>query len=283
MEMNKMIKLKELLMEVPVDNYSTIGDFSKGSSYTNPVDRKLITNPVAIQKVKDFFKNTSANFDFYFVNTKDARNHTEVGEVKEDFVYDELNIKPEQLKDGRINRDNITVFFTNNKGAERYPMTAWIMAHRFGHVIRRLYAWEEYTSWVDEQFNVILKSYGYNNVYNSRNYYNNTDYKDKRKYDLAKRNLAETLGTFKSARDKNLREEFEFGYEWFALYLKTGKTPLNPLPPTMVLGHEAFGRKQMYRLRDADDAQQAWNDLTRDGHYYMENVLTECIGKIFVM
>ena len=42
--------------EAPIDNYSTIGDFTKGSSFTKKADRALVTHPVAIQKVKDFFK-----------------------------------------------------------------------------------------------------------------------------------------------------------------------------------------------------------------------------------
>lgn len=270
------------MKEAPIDAYQTIGNFEKGSSFTHPTDRKLITNPVAIQKVRDFFKNTSADFDLYFVNTKEGRKFTEVGEVEEEFIFDDLKINPEQLQNGRINKAHITVFFTNNKGAERFPMTPWIMAHRFGHVIRRLYAWDEYSSWVDNKFLGILRDYGFNSK-EFKDYYSLAGYQLKRKWQLAKRNMAEILGTFKSARDKNLREEFEFNYEWFALYLKTGKTPLNPLPDSVTLGHQSFGRPTIYRLQNKEDAQDEWTELTRDAHYYMENVLSECIGKIFVM
>jgi hypothetical protein len=122
---------EEVMTEMPVTHHGNIGDFSKGSSFTNKADRALVTHPVAVKKIKDFFQNTSADFDFYFVNTKHARHHTEVGAVKQDFIFSELKITPDQLKNGEINGDAITVFFTNNKGGERAPLTPWIIAHRF--------------------------------------------------------------------------------------------------------------------------------------------------------
>ena len=62
-----MIKLKQIINEVPVDVFQTIGDFEKGSSYKDRRDRDIIRNPVTLTKVKDFFKNTTVDFDFYFV------------------------------------------------------------------------------------------------------------------------------------------------------------------------------------------------------------------------
>lgn len=268
-----MIKLKDILIESVVDVHQTIGDFSKGSSFTDKRDRALITNPVAIQKVRDFFKNTSAAFDFYFVNTKEARKFTEIGKVSEDFIFNELKIKTEQLQNGRINKDHITVFFTNNKGSEKIPLTPWIIAHRFGHVIRRDYVWkEEYAPWIERKLGEILQDYGIIK----------TDRYD-RKYLIAKRHLCEEIGTFKSARDKNLREEFEFDYEVFAQYLKSGRVAFNPLPDALLSGHAAFGRKQYNRLKDRENAMASLAELQNDFEYYAENVLSNAIGNIYVM
>jgi len=284
------VDIKDLgtrITEAPVDTHQTIGDFSKGSSFTNKTDRALVTNPVAIKKVKDFFQNTSANFDFYFVNTKDARKYTEIGKVKEDFIYDKLNISPEQLKNGKINENNITVFFTNNKGDERVPLTAWVIAHRFGHVIRRDYAWDkELSQWVDEKLEEILSAYGISKkTYTPYSYGNigSGNGNEVRKYKTAIRHLCETIGTFKSARDKNLRAEFEFHYELFAQYLKRGEVAFNPLPEVLLTGHAAFGRKKYKRLQDVESANAELYNLKNDYNYYANAVLTNCIGNIYVM
>jgi hypothetical protein len=109
------------------------------------------------------------------------------------------------------------------------------------------------------------------------------NYKAVRKYSLAKRHLCETLGTFKSARDKNLREEFEFDYELFAQYLRTGKATLNTPPDVLLIGHGAFGRKEYARLKNREQVMDAWRSMQDDYEYMAENVLGECIGKIFVM
>lgn len=270
------------LQEAPMDTIQTVGDFTKGSSFTSKADRALVTHPVAVQKIKDFFKNTTENFDFYFVNTKHARKHTEVGEVKPEFIFDELMITPDQLKDGKINENNITVFFTNNKGAERAPLTPWIMGHRFGHVVRRMYAWkDELNPWVDRMLNNMLEDYGF--PMPPKYAYTDNAYRTTREHQIATRHLCETIGTFKSARDKNLRDYFEFHYELFTQYLKDGDVKFNPLPDTLITGHGAFGSKKTRRLLNREEAEEYLIELQRDYHYYAENVLTECVGKIFVM
>src|SRR5690606_27691325 len=45
-----------------------------------------------------------------------------------------------------------------------------------------------------------------------------------------RRKFLQALGTFKSAREGNLREYFEFHYEMFAQYLLQGEIKFNPLP-----------------------------------------------------
>lgn len=283
-----MTKLKQLMEsainEMPIDTYQTIGDFSKGSSFTKSSDRAIITNPVAIQKVKNFFKGTSVDFDFYFVNTKDARQYTEIGEVKEEFLWDKLKLKPEQLKDGKINHDHVTVFFTNNKGEGRIAMTPWILAHRFGHVIKRIAGFEEMVTFGDTQIQYILEAYGIKKPNRTVFYYRDKSESDAiQAYNIAKRKVCEHIGTFKSARDKNLRNDFEFYYEIFAQYLNSGKLTFNPLPESLVLGHAAFGRPKVYRLLDQTMGDDAILNMTNTFPYYMEEVLNGCVDRIFVM
>lgn len=269
-----MIKLTDILAEAPIDTYQTIGNFDKGSSFTDKRDRALVTNPVAIQKVKNFFKNTKTNFDFYFVNSKEARKHTEVGRVDIDFIENKLGINPEQLRNGEINRDNVTIFFTNNKGSERMPLTAWVMAHRLGHAIRREYAWYDYLRpWLNQKLNMILRSYG---IIEKK-------YEYDRGFQIAKRHLCEHIGTFKSARDKNLRDDGEFGFELFAQYLNTGKVTFNPLLPYLRTGRHAYYTKSFKSPENKEAAEDALNDLTRDYYYYADSVLNDIEGNIYVM
>ena len=94
-----MIKLKDILNEAPLGTYTAIGGFDKGASYKDPRDRAALNHPVTIQKVKDMLKNTSVDFDFYFVNKPGLRKFSEKGKVPYDFIvkpYPEglgLNIK----------------------------------------------------------------------------------------------------------------------------------------------------------------------------------------------
>lgn len=278
-----MIRLKNIITEAPVSTHQTIGDFSKGHSFHKKVDRALVTNPVSVKKVKDFFKNTSADFDFYFVNTTEARKFMELGKVKKDFIFDEMGIKPEQLKDGIINPNSITVFFTNNRGDERAPLTPWIIAHRLGHVFRREYAWEHYLqTWVTGEIQGIMECYGISPK-KFTGWGLGDNYASVKRYEIALRYLCEAIGTFKSARDKNLRSESEFQYELFAQYLKDGEIKLNPCPDILPTGQHAYRNLRFKSPEDKEYAEGHIRELTRDYRHYAESVLNDCIGNIFVM
>ena len=276
-----MIKLKDMLVEAPIDTYATIGDFSKGASFRDKRDRDLVTHPVAIQKVKDFFKNTSTDFDFYFVNLKGRKRFAELGLVKKDFIFkpypDGLGITPEQLKDGKINENNITVFFVGNTAAEKVPMTSWTIAHRFGHVIRRGQIFDVYSNWLESQFKEVLMLYGM--------YYSPDDRwgNGTRQTEKAKAQLFNQIGTMKSARDHKIDRPFEFYYELLAQYLKNGKITFNRLTPTIVKGFVAYGRKEYARTSDIEEVNQILGGIERDFRYYAEDVLSSCVGDIYVM
>ena len=60
--MSKDIKLTELLFEsntdsgadleeMAIQNFKTVGDWSKRSSFSHPVDRNLLTSPKAVKKI----------------------------------------------------------------------------------------------------------------------------------------------------------------------------------------------------------------------------------------
>lgn len=276
-----MIKLTKILNEAPIDTYQTIGDFDKGASFRDKRDRDLVVHPIAIQKVKDFFKNTSADFDFYFVNLRGRRKFAERGKVSQDFIFkpypEGLGITPEQLKEGKINDSNITVFFVGNSAAEKIPMTSWTIAHRFGHVLRNEYAFKDYIKWLDDSFAELLKLYNVNAPGGA------FDYAQRDKFGKAKAQLFNQIGTMKSARDGKIDRYAEFYYELMAQYLKDGKITLKRLSTSIVRGTAAYGRKETAYTKTLEDVNDLLGSIERDFPYYAEDVLGSCIGNIYVM
>ncbi len=62
-------------------------------------------------------KNTTVDFDFYFVNKPGLRKFAEKGRVPYEFIFkplpDGLGLTHQELGDRSINSDNITVFFVS--------------------------------------------------------------------------------------------------------------------------------------------------------------------------
>ena len=282
-----MIKLIDLLNEAPIGTYTTIGDFEKGASYKDPRDRSSVTHPVTVQKVKDMLKNSIVDFDFYFVNKPGLRRFSEKGKVPYEFIFkpypEGLGLTHEELGDTIINSDNITIFFVSNTGADKIPMTAWTILHRVGHVMNRTPQFQDYTKWLDNQFDELLALYGKQKV-NTRYSSDNNDYKRARTYELAKGRLFNHIGTMRSAREGKLhRRPYEFYYELFVQYLKDGEIKFNPLTKNILVGYGPYGSKSIASTQNLADAQEHLNMIANTIPYYVEDVLRANIGDIFVM
>lgn len=266
------------LIEMPIDQFQTIGDFNKGSSFTKKTDRAILTSPKAVQKIKDKFANTNQNFDMYFVNSKEGRIHKEVGEVSEDFIRNELKL------DTPINENNITVFYTNNTGDKGVMMTAWIIAHRFGHVVRKLPGWHNLCREVNETIQRLMQEAYEKPMILSRDGVTLGE-NDPLNGKILK-NFYHQIGTFKSARDKKLNTQYEFMYELLAQYL-TSKISFNILPKYIPVKY-AWGKPvQGVRFTgtegDLDYYQSYLRNLEESFADYAEYLLNDCVGKIFVM
>ena len=277
-----MIKLKDILNEAPLGTYTAIGGFNKGASYKDPRDRAALNHPVTIQKVKDMLKNTSVDFDFYFVNKPGLRKFSEKGKVPYDFIvkpYPEgLGLNPNQIE---INNNNITVFFVGNTAADKIPMTAWTIIHRVGHVMNRTPQFQDYTKWLDNEFNELLKIYGKSK---ESTRYGNSDYKKSRTFDLAKGRLFNHIGTMRSAREGKLsRRYYEFYYELFVQYLKDGKITFNPLTKNLLVGFGPYGSKTIATTQNLEEAQEKLDSIANTIPYLIEDVLGANTGDIFVM
>lgn len=279
----------EAIAEAPMDTFQTIGDFDKGASFRDKRDREIIRHTVTLTKVKDFFKNTSIDFDFYFVNLTGRRRFAEKGLVSQEFLFkpypEGLGLKPEQLKNGSIQDEHITVFFVGNSAGEKVPMTAWTMAHRFGHAIRREYGFVQLTNWLETSFEDVLRHYNLDKGKTSGGY----DYRygePQRLPDihrLVKSSLFNQIGTMRSAREGKISRYFEFYYELFAQYLKDGKITLNRLKPHIRKKYGAYGREEMAYTKNVEEVNDLIHQIERDFSYHAEDALGEIIGKTFIM
>jgi hypothetical protein len=291
-------QLREVcLQEMPIRGWKPIGKFDKGHGFSDPIDRKLLTSPGAVEKIHRQWEKTPYDFDIYLVNKRGigSGNTQEVGEVDLDFVRNVLKLSPTEVPDPA--EDVITVLFTNNKGDQRYMATGWILAHRLGHAFARKDGragqgtvgaeWQWVSRELERIFSDILRDvYG---VSPKREPYGEYTGSAKEK---VLRLAAMQLGTMKSARDSALRNWFEFGYELLAQYMLTGRVKLNPLPERIVVGSGGWGRKETRGVVD-QDAWQAHNDgLMSDGllreyeeeiQNMLEGVLARAVGRIFVM
>ncbi len=142
--------------------------------------------------------------------------------------------------------NNVNIVFTNNKGSARVTMTPWIMAHRMGHAFARFKSsglqgmerqfrnYHEAVEAINNHFELIMQD-----VYGIKSYNSKGPWGPKERRDqLLMKHLSHAIGTFKSARDNNLRDYFEVYNELFAQYLITGSITFNELPKTFKAGRQ---------------------------------------------
>lgn len=273
------MKIKEILSETPIETYGLIGDFSKSHSFRKPADRALVSKPRFVERTKNVFAKSNHDMRFYFANTPEGSKFTELGTVDMPFLKKYMpKILDEIEKLGGFGENSINIIYTNNKGAQWYPMTPWIMAHRMGHAI--------FTQRGDRLSGNINKRTSFFDIYNKfrskidgilslYNLPNNKSYEKK---------LLCAIGTTGACRDNNLREPFEFIYECFAQYLITGEINFNPLPKELVV-NAPYGRLSKHHIRQDKIfyADTMISDIYDNLYYAFEDALSNATGKIMVM
>lgn len=275
----------EEIGEMAIQQFKTVGDWNKRSSFRSDIDRKLLTNPRAVQKIHKQWEKTPYDFDIYLVNDPrvNKSEFRERGPVDIGFVRNAMKLTPEEIPDPTPG--HITIIFTGNSGDERKMASGWILAHRVGHTFARgggpvVKEWNEFTQRLRSLFAEILDQV-YDITVTERGFGGNG------KSEQVLKLVAQQLGSMKSARDNNLRSWFEFAYELLAQYMLTGKITFKPLPNQLVTKLAPFGRKETRRTM-SPETQKMYNN--HDLEYYAEelqsmldNVLDRAVGKIFVM
>lgn len=280
------MRLRDLINEMPLASYDTVGDFSRPGPFRGP-DKKLVPHPVNRLNATKFFEKTPFDFRLFFSNIPGTGRYSEQGPVDAKKL-ESIFGKDIAMQILQGHEDTITVVYVGNKGDAKRMLTPWVMAHRFGHAVVAQGrwqgdadpAWQEAESHFIRTINQILADF-----------YGKSNGGGRLKNELiAEYNaLFNAIGTQRSSREGDIKRPYEFLYELFAQYLGTGKITLNPLPVSLGYGQQAWGKhtRQLSirspELRDDQERQHATEILARDMEILFNDVLGNSVGKIYVM
>jgi hypothetical protein len=279
------------ITEAPIEDLTHVGDWEKSSSFRHAQDRKLLTNPKAIQKITKQWEKTPVDFNVYLVNNADGTRHGEIGEVSQEWLEQNL---PNTAPYFKYNPNAVNILYMNNSGSARVPMTGWVLAHRLGHALNRYD--NKYSSWnggMRRQFQdftdalaelyrtvatILNDGYGYKDRVPSHE----RDYDKLRATEGLIAAFYQQIGTMRSARTGNLRDEREFILELLAQYMLTGRIKFNPIPKSF-----KYGRHNYVMFRGPEGDMEYYNGMLEDladslEHMFL-NLLGSAVGKILVM
>lgn len=141
------------IMEAPIGTLD-VSDMDQEGSFAAP-DRRLLSNPAHLQKIRKHFDLNTFDFDLYFINrvgvkySEPSPYEQEPGEIRRPVRATKDYYSDAETHTGTIspamamifgvtnhNPDAITVIYFSNTNEENpIPMTPWMVAHRFAHVI----------------------------------------------------------------------------------------------------------------------------------------------------
>lgn len=109
-------------------------DAGLGTSFDDQ-DRRLLTSNSYEERLRKAFSKTPFSFDVYVVNhlynqsewTRSQRTNTNV--MSPEYVQEKF------IPDFQHDPSTITLLITNNFADSKHPLTPWIVAHRFCHVV----------------------------------------------------------------------------------------------------------------------------------------------------
>ena len=276
------MKVQDIISEAPIVDYEPLGDFGRTGGFRHAVDRALVTNPVSVGKLYKFFANTPFNFRIFPVQMAGGGRWLETGQVNQEKLREIVGDANAQRILSGHDDESITVVFTNNLGGnERVPFTAWMVAHRIGHVLSKFWnpmhsSWELTEKHFEQRIWQILKQVYKIDVYST----------NERIRNQAMRSLVNSIGTMRSARQNQLKRPSEFMEELLAQYINSGQITFNDLPRSLYQSRQAWGHTIPLRFaqRDAyEKLNELLHTLSSDMEYYFHNLLSQAEGGIFVM
>jgi hypothetical protein len=286
---NMFMKMHELF-EAPISDINHIGDWDRNSSFRDQ-DRKLLTNPKAVSKIKSMWKYPEETmFNVLLVNHPDGNKWTEQGDVTEEWLAENMPRVYPQIKP-LLKGDEVNIIFTNNKGSERVPMTGWIMAHRFGHALessqarrRSAYYFGEAVQLFTEVVFDVVGHYGIRYSPTGWGFQSTNPIKNRfsMRETTALRGFFHAVATFRSAREGNIRDGNEVILELLAQYMTTGKIRFNDIPKSFKYGRNYYSFRGDQETYDQVNYQFT-QELPMQLRDYLETAIHDTEGMIFVM
>jgi hypothetical protein len=91
------------------------------------------------------------------------------------------------------------------------------------------------------------------------------------------------LGTFKSARDRRLSRTTEFINEIVAQYIVTGRITLNRDFMKVLDPEKSLGERKRISPEEQQHINSYFSNMENYLNSYMENLLDDAVGKVFIM
>lgn len=289
---------EDIVDEMALKQYQPVGNFDTNGPLKG-ADRPLATHSAHIQKVEQFFERTPYDFRIFVSNLTGLNKYRESGakspeQLAQMFAKDKnyQEVATQVLAD---TKNAITIIYLGNYGDAKVLLTPWVMAHRLGHAIaatnresmggsgRGNDSWSQAERYFFKTINTLLSQH-YGKL--AKDLYSGANVK----WDLTPEYnaLFNAIGTQRSSRKGLIKRPYEFIYELFAQYIKNGSIKLNPLPIYLGYGRKVFGNYSKHMRINTDYV----DDLTRQEEsdrlaatlsQMFKNVLSTCVGKIFVM
>ena len=277
------MNFKQFLSEMPITSFNLRGNWDRDAKNQYRFDSKdagILGNEKAVEKIKRMWSNSKEEFDLYFVRQKGAWKHLAQGEVSPEWVKENLGFDVETRPEA------ISIIYTNNIASDKTPMTAWTIAHRFGHAIYRNSI--DTMEWIRREFTHLVNDFYNKNIHTSRYHYDRNADVEKTKI---LKGLVNALGTMKSARDSKVRNFEEFIHEMIAQYIITGHVKFNPLPRYLITQRKmAWGRPNnsgIYSGQKEESDLEYFEERVEGLSYQIDvafNKLFQILkGKVFVM
>lgn len=131
------MKISDIILEAPLGSYDIVGDLADRGSFRAP-DRAIITSQKTPARLQHAFRNTREIVDLVFLPLKGPVSDViAAGEQYGGIWTREVAHKrlPRRTLPEPSSPDAIMVVLTHNEGANRLPLSPWIIAHRIGHAI----------------------------------------------------------------------------------------------------------------------------------------------------
>lgn len=221
------------LFEAPIQNYRVLGNQDEPISHTK-ADLKSAGNPAFLKKVKEAWLKVPYDFNFFLVNTHEAKNRAKMDLTAFAEFFNEkdaLTIKQlvgifgkdiAQEVEKVHTKDSITVLWLHNEGDEAIPFTPWMLAHRLAHLlsIRSSDNFSGVTYALNHLFKDLTQEVQAEDPY-GRYLFAEAPANDEQ-YAILK-----GLFSFGSVQNERLTRITELGPETFAQWLLTGKISIN--------------------------------------------------------